>query len=229
MGHWGNVSRRGAEGAEGRGTDWSVGELEYCSERSATASPVGRHRVAPDRTRCGPTIEDEDDTPSAPAAFVLENEAIKVQINSDTGAVHSLIDKTTDTDLADPENPLGAIEFQIENPKGSNAWEIGKLGPASAPEIKEVRNSASGPYIARVEVDWQVSESGFTTTYEVRHGDPTLYIKLDGFWTERGDKEKGAPHLKMAFPSRLTEPTPCYEVPFGALEQPSSHRGQPLK
>jgi len=179
---------------------------------------------ATDKAKDNVPLEGETVASRPPLAFILENALLRAQISTTTGAVHSLIDKATGTDLADPENPLAAIEYQIENPKGSDAWSIGELGPATNPEIKEVRNAASGPYIARVEVDWQVSDSTFTTTYEVRQGDPTLYIKLDGFWTERGDKEKGAPHLKMAFPSSLTDTTPCYEVPFGALER-TEHDG----
>ena len=164
-------------------------------------------------------VENAATTTEGSDGWVLENDAIKVEIKSSTGAVHSLLDKANGTELANVDNPLGQVEFIVEEPCGGSAWEIGKLRPPSLPTIKEVRGTASGPYIARVEVDWQVSESTFTTTYEVRHGDPTLYIKLDGFWVERGDEEKGIPSIKMAFPSTLVDPTPCYEVPFGALER----------
>jgi alpha-mannosidase len=156
--------------------------------------------------------------------WVLENDGIKVQIDAASGAVHSLVDKAHGTELADAANPMTEIEFIVEEPRGGSAWELGKLGPASKPEIKEVRGTASGPYIARVEVDWRVSESEFTTTYEVRHEDPTLYMELNGFWVERGDAKKGIPSIKMAFPSTLAETKPCYEIPFGALER-TEHNG----
>jgi len=158
------------------------------------------------------------------SGWVLQNDGIKVQIDSASGAVHSLIDKAHGTELANARTPMGQIEFVVEEPCGGSAWELGKLGPASKPEIKDVRGTASGPYIARVDVDWQVAESTFTTTYEVRHGDPTLYMELNGFWAERGDETKGIPSIKMAFASGLADPRPCYEIPFGALER-AEHDG----
>jgi len=159
-----------------------------------------------------------------PDGWVLQNDGIKVQIDSGSGAVHSLVDKAHGTELADAANPMTGIEYIVEAPRGGSAWEIGELGQAAKPEIKELRGTASGPYIARVEVDWQVSESTFTTTYEVRHGDPTLYMELNGFWVERGDEKKGVPSIKMTFPSSLADSTPCYEIPFGALER-AEHNG----
>jgi len=158
------------------------------------------------------------------SGWILENDLTRAHVGSHTGAVHSLLDKKSGMDVVDPADPIGALEFGIERPHGGTAWVHADWGRFQRPVIERTRTSASGPYIARVSVDWHINESKFTTTYEMRHGDPNLYISLEGLWLERGSEEKGVPSLKMTFPLNLKNPVPRYEIPFGSLER-TRHNG----
>jgi len=153
------------------------------------------------------------------SGWILENNLTRAHISSHTGAIHSLVDKKSGTDIVDPADPIGVLEFGIERPHGGTAWSHADWGQFQEPIIESTRSSSSGPYISRLAVKWHINESKFTTTYEMRHGDPNLYISLEGLWLERGSEQKGVPSLKMTFPLKLENAVPRYEIPFGSLER----------
>jgi alpha-mannosidase len=58
-----------------------------------------------------------------------------------------------------------------------------------------------------------------TVTYELRAGDPKLYIHVTSVWFQRGTRETGVPTLRLAFPLALAEACGRYEIPFGAVDR----------
>ena len=88
-----------------------------------------------------------------------------------------------------------------------------------------LRRTLTGPYKASIEVDLRIHESTFTLTYELRAGDPKLYLHFKGVWFQRGTRETGIPTLRFAFPLALTEAKGRYEIPFGAVDR-SLNRGE---
>ena len=153
--------------------------------------------------------------------WILENDLVRVQVSARTGAVHSLVEKKSGLDLVDPEHPAGAMEFEWERYNASSAWTASDSGPATTPQVLSVRpcGGAAGPYVARVAVQWKFLDSEFTTHYELRRGDPNLYIDIDGIWRQWGSQAKGIPALSVAFPLTVENAVPRYEVPFGSLER----------
>ena len=156
--------------------------------------------------------------------WLLENDLVRVQIGSITGAIHSLVEKKSGLDVVDPTRPAAALEFALERCNNSSAWTALDRGEISRPEIISVARTASGPYIGRVEIKWRINDSEFATRYELRKDDPNVYISLEGLWREWGREGKGVPSLKMAVPLALADPAATYEIPFGSLAR-ADHNG----
>jgi len=87
------------------------------------------------------------------------------------------------------------------------------------------KRGAVGPHKVSFEASFRIRESNFTVTYELRTGDPRLYIHVAGTWFQRGTSETGVPTLRLAFPLALDQAKGTYEIPFGAQSRPW-HNGQ---
>jgi alpha-mannosidase len=150
----------------------------------------------------------------------LESSRLRMELDTTTGGIRSLVDKASDTALVVAEHPAPPLEFGVERPHGMTAWVIDHTGPVELPELLAVRRKLSGPYRASLEVDLRVRQSRFTLTYELRAGDPRLHLHLKGTWFERGTPETGVPVLRLAVPLALSKATARYEIPFGAIDRP---------
>jgi alpha-mannosidase len=70
---------------------------------------------------------------------------------------------------------------------------------------------------------YRIRSSDATVTYEMRQGDPALYVHVAVTWFERGGKTVGTPVLRLSLPLALAEPATTYEIPFGAIERDMEH------
>ncbi|MCJ8328733.1 MAG: hypothetical protein HRT89_02390, partial [Lentisphaeria bacterium] len=145
----------------------------------------------------------------------MSNSKVSIQISNSDGLIHSMVETATKREFA--EQPLGRIEICDEKPMDFSAWEIGERRPAEDVEVTNVSATAHGPYIARIATEWRFRDSKFTTTYELRHNDPKIYIRIEGLWREWGDEVKGMPAMNIAFPLNLENIKPRYEIPFGSI------------
>ncbi|MEI6787610.1 MAG: glycoside hydrolase family 38 C-terminal domain-containing protein [bacterium] len=147
----------------------------------------------------------------------VENEFVALEIDPVTGGIRSLREKTTGLLLIDQESS-SPLEFFLERAHGMSAWSIDHGGPVQAPQVTSIQRKLRGPYKVALEVGLKIRESDFTLTYELRQGDPRVYLHLAGTWFERGTAQ-GQPHLRIAFPLKLRDPRTRYEIPFGAVER----------
>ncbi|MHB0935521.1 MAG: alpha-mannosidase [Armatimonadota bacterium] len=146
----------------------------------------------------------------------LENELIRVELDTINGGIQRLIDKRSGTVIV--EN-APALEYAVERPHGMTAWSIDNTGPTEYPQMTALRRTLDGPFKAAIEVDLTVHESNFTLTYEVHAGDPRLYVGIKGVWFQRGTPQTGVPALSFALPLNLKNATGRYEIPFGAIDR----------
>jgi len=149
----------------------------------------------------------------------LENALIRMELDTTTGGIRSLVEKRSGIALISPESPAPPIEYAVERPHGMSAWLIDHTGPASKPVCSRLTRPQKGPYVAQLQVELEVRQSRFTLIYEVRACDPCLYLRLRGTWLERGTPEKGVPVLRLALPLALEGARARYEVPFGAQDR----------
>ncbi len=149
----------------------------------------------------------------------LENDRIRLELDMRSGGIKSLVDKRSGAALIAADGWAPVLEYGEEMPHPMNAWVIGHNGPVEIPRVTGISRRGTGPWKAALDVMLTVRESAFTLTYELREGDPNLYLHLAGTWFERGTPQKGIPFLRFVFPFNLQGARGRYEIPFGALDR----------
>jgi alpha-mannosidase len=149
----------------------------------------------------------------------LENECVRIEIDTTTGGIRSLVDKRSGRTLMAATGAAPALEYGVERPHGMTSWAIDHTGPIEPPEVTGIRRKLDGPYKAALEVSLRIHESDFALTYELRAGEPLVYLHLEGTWFERGTPQTGIPVLRFAFPFTLEDARARYEIPFGAIDR----------
>ncbi len=147
----------------------------------------------------------------------LENEFIRFELDPATGGIRSLVDKTRGVELVAADAAAGFLRYAVEHVRGMTAWCVDHTGPWRAPVVKQIRRTAKGPWKAGLEVDLVIEQSEFKLVWEIRAGDPTLHIGVNGVWFQRGTPQTGVPVLAASVPFALAAPTTRYEIPFGAI------------
>jgi alpha-mannosidase len=153
----------------------------------------------------------------------IENDLVRVELDPTTGGIRSLVDKRSGLALINAPPGAATLEYAVERPHGMTAWSIDHTGPVELPTVTALRRPLAGPYKASIEVDLRIHESTVTLTYELRAGDPKLYLHIKAVWFQRGTRETGVPTLRLAFPLALTGAQGRYEIPFGAVDRPLNH------
>ena len=97
------------------------------------------------------------------------------------------------------------------------AWLIDHTGPKMAPQFLKVEKRLTGPYAVSLDCRYRIEQSDLTLTYELRTGDPRLYLHINGTWFQRGTPETGVPSLRLALPLNLTDVKATYDIPFGSI------------
>jgi alpha-mannosidase len=153
-------------------------------------------------------------------SYAMENEFLAVDFDPLTGGVIKLIDKTTGKNLADPENPLGILEYILERPGAMTSWLIHPPQERPCPvKVESFAKVLRGPHIGSVMAKLKIKDSTATVTYSLKAGDPKLEITITAVWVERGGATIGTPALRMQFPLSLTDAKARYEIPFGSVER----------
>ncbi|MGQ9455557.1 MAG: alpha-mannosidase [Armatimonadota bacterium] len=159
---------------------------------------------------------------------VMENEYLRVEVDSASGAIAHLIDKQTGFDYVPEELLMGVLEYYQEVPHGMSAWVIG--------QVKEVEPlidggaltiTQRGPNRVAVRCDRKLRESTISVEIGLNAGSRLIDFTLRTRWVERGSPETGVPMLRVAFPVNLKNGTATYEIPFGWQVRPQSEQEVP--
>ena len=153
---------------------------------------------------------------------VMENEFLKVEVDQESGALSSLVDKRTGYEFVPEGKRLGSLQWLLEAPHGMTAWEIGQIV-----ERLDLLQGATtevvhqGPYIATIRAHRKFRDSRFTMDISLKAGLPRVEFTLRAEWLERGSPEYGVPMLRVVFPLALREGRASFEIPFGYIERPA--------
>jgi alpha-mannosidase len=155
------------------------------------------------------------------APLGMENELVCVVFDPGTGGILRLTDKRTKTDLmaAEDRSVPNPLELIVEHNAQMTSWLIGHNGPPEQPRVAQVKTPLDGPHKASVEFSLSIRESEFVLTYELRAGDPSLYMRIAGTWFQRGSKQTGVPTLRAVFPTALRDARLRCEIPYGAISR----------
>ena len=187
--------------------------------------PAGRH-VPPaaweyPATMAGKRAEmDREPAVRTPDKLSMENEFLSVRLDSLTGGIVELVDKSGGVNLVDASDPAGLLEYVLERPGGMSAWVIHETRKRLCPlEVRSVEQVSAGPHVASVVAKMHVGDSAITVTYSLKAGQRHVEIDVEADWLERGSPEIGTPSLRLRVPLALTEATGRYEIPFGSIRR----------
>jgi alpha-mannosidase len=160
-----------------------------------------------------------------PEELVLENEYLKVRLDSAWGGIVGLLDKRTGREWV-PEGGLsGVLQRCIEANEGMSAWVIGHfLQRDDLFQGGIWKKVHAGPYIQTCRWTYPhkqlaATDTRFELDVTVRQGASRVEFRLRVDWREMGHPESGIPHLKVRFPLAVCDPQARYEIPFGSIRR----------
>ena len=148
--------------------------------------------------------------------LTLENSYLRVSVDADTGCIASLIDKNSRADSITSGGCGNELQLFKDTPKDYDAWNIdpGTLDqpPTILTKADLVGETQSGAII--IERNWQNSK--FVQTIRLAPYSDIVDIDNDIDWHEK--------HLllKAAFPLAVKSDFATYEIPYGAIERPTT-------
>jgi alpha-mannosidase len=153
-------------------------------------------------------------TPAAEAETVLENEHLRIVVDSATGWLSSILRKATGTELISGDAARAGHALVLNDP--TDTWGhgvisyrevIGAFTPVS------VRRVESGPVRQVLRVHSEYGSSTLTEEFVLTAGARHLEVRVTIDWHER------LRLLKLRFPTGLTDVTAVHAIPYGHLER----------
>ena len=151
--------------------------------------------------------------------LTLENSALKVTVDKQTGCITSLYDKKTNFETLAPGACGNQLQTFKDLPKEYDAWNI---DPGTLDHFTPIENADSveliekGPLraVIRVTRAWQTSK--FVQDITLDEGADQVDVVNDIDWHETHVL------LKAAFPLAATSDKATYEIPYGSIQRPTT-------
>jgi alpha-mannosidase len=155
--------------------------------------------------------------PAPLEGWVLENDCLRVVVNSTTGELDSVFDKQHQREvLSAAGNQLHAF---VDQGQYWDAWNIDpnyEQHPLPPPVLQSMQWIETGSVRQRLRVVRSLRQSTFVQDYVLEWRSPLLKIQTQVDWQER--------HVvvKAAFPLAVTADHATYDMPFGAIARPTN-------
>jgi alpha-mannosidase len=162
--------------------------------------------------------------------FSLENEFLRVGIDSVTGWVTSIFDKKTGKEvIAGKGNELQLLE---DLPKAWDAWNIGLTGVQYPTRMRKIELVENGLVRATIRVTRDYLKPGikkdvptpdypssfFTQDISLVEGSDIVRFTINADWWE--DRTM----MKVAFPVTVSDTVATYEIPYGSITRSTQMR-----
>jgi alpha-mannosidase len=151
-------------------------------------------------------------------SLTIQNEFIRLIVNSKTGCITSIFDKKANIEMLAPKGCGNQLQAFKDTPKQYDAWNIDPGTFDQAPDvIGEVNwvgfyDNATWLRGIRVERAWQNSK--FVQTIQLDSDQIDIDNDID--WHESHVL------LKAAFPLAASGPFATYEIPYGTIDRPTT-------
>ncbi len=151
----------------------------------------------------------------------LENEFLRVKIDSHSGCITSLVDKISKREAIAPGGCGNLLQAFHDLPKEYDAWNIDadfENQKWDLTKAEEVRLTKHDPLEAVVRVAHKFQSSTFVQDIVVTAGVPYVSVRTKADWHEK--------HIliKAAFPLNVHNDVATYEIPYGSIERPTTRR-----
>ena len=156
-----------------------------------------------------------------PDCFVLENEHIKVVLDTMNCAVVSLLDKDTGAELVTPQRPAGIFRLIQEDPRyGMTSWRVGRYMTIEALTADvHVLGFQKGGLRQSVTYRIKFNDSQLDVTVSLDKGSRSLNYDVRCDWQERGRPGENIPQLNFYAPVSYQCAAYRYDVPFGIIDR----------
>lgn len=220
---------------ERRQNYWDHEYTRLLIEAEVPAMGYAVYTVVPDSGAGRKTSFINDMRVQTPDEFLLENERIKVRLNSLDGSLASVIYKPTGQELADPTRPSGI--FRVVREAGAkgvtgwdstmSAWFTGRYNRIeSAHQQVQMKSVHTGPLRSQVRLEASFGASKLTADIFLDKGSSNLCYSVDCDWREFGSAD-AIPALNYYFPLSTSCSEYQYDVPFGVISRPGRNMDLP--
>ena len=151
-------------------------------------------------------------------SITLENEILRLTIDKQSGCITSLFDKKSNFETLASGACGNQLQFFKDTPKDYDAWNIdpGTLDAAPttidrADSVELVKTAEPGIRVTR---HWQNSK--FVQTFNLAADGDEVNVDSEFDWHESHIL------LKAAFPLAASGPFATYEIPYGAIDRPTT-------
>ncbi len=158
-------------------------------------------------------------TPLKAAGATLENEFVRVTVDPQTGCITSLVNKGDGRDALAQGACGNLLQAFHDMPKEYDAWNIDADFEKQHWDInraEDVKLVENGPVRAVLHVRRKFQSSTFDQDITLYAGVPRVDIRTTADWHERHTL------LKAAFPVSVESKFATYEIPYGAIERPTT-------
>jgi alpha-mannosidase len=151
--------------------------------------------------------------------LTLENGALKLSVDPQTGTITSLYNKKENFETLAPGGQGNQLQTFADNPKCCDAWNIDP-GTLDHPNIISKADSVelveNDPFQATIRVTRTWQNSKFVQDITLYAGSDHVEVTNDINWHEKHTL------LKVAFPLAATSNFATYEIPYGTIERPTT-------
>ena len=149
----------------------------------------------------------------------MENEFLRIKVNSQTGCITSLVNKQDGREELAPGACGNLLQTFVDKPRSSDAWNIDwdfekqMWSLTDAEEVKLVENT---PLRAVIRVKKKFQSSSFIQDICMYPGVPRVDVHMQVDWHEQHIL------LKVAFPVSVESKFATYEIPYGNIQRPTT-------
>ncbi|PSB31170.1 alpha-mannosidase [Chlorogloea sp. CCALA 695] len=152
-----------------------------------------------------------------PKDWVLENELLRVIVDSNSGNLSNVFDKNNNREIL---NKSGGNQLQAYKDSGQywDAWNIDpnyKQYPLESSQLKSIQWIEKGAIQTCLRVVRQLGKSEFSCDYILQKDSPILKIATTVDFKEREVL------VKAAFPFNFETDSATFEIPFGTISRPT--------
>jgi alpha-mannosidase len=153
------------------------------------------------------------------SALTLENEFLRVTVDSGSGCITSLFDKRGGGELLAKGACGNLLQAFHDLPREYDAWNVDASFEDQRQDInraEEVRQIEAGPLRAVIRVTRMVGKSKFVQDLTLNAHTPRLDVNTIVDWREK--------HVlvKAAFPLSVKSDFATYEIPYGSIQRPTT-------
>ena len=151
--------------------------------------------------------------------YVLENELVRIEFDTQTAAIVSYWDKQTQTEWICAQQPGGFRLIDEDPGKGLTSWRVGRYMNSRTPESVQIKSVMIHGAALRsaIETESRWGGSVLKAVYSLDRDSRTLTVDIDCDWHERATPGSRIPQLSFCLPLNMPCGEYLYDIPAGTI------------